>query len=196
MSEQAEVNTQCCNTDNQTCDQNSCSIEKTVVVNENIDLNQDSQTISPNILINNLRSIFSSSKEKFSCDQIQEIMNLLCDLDQEIFTLQSNYSQLNKQNNLVNMINSNVHTIVEKLATQNNQIICNDVCSTSNKQELPNFDDMAETISTMVVQKLQELDDSDQDDSNNEPNTEPTSESTSEPTTTESATTEPTSTSN
>ena len=117
MSEQAEVNTQCCNTDNQTsgqtCDQNSCcveqTIEKTVVVNENIDLNQDSPTISPNILINNLRSIFSSSKDKFSCDQIQEIMNLLCDLDQEIFTLQSNYSQLIKQNNLVNMINSNVH---------------------------------------------------------------------------------------
>ena len=141
MSEQAEVNTQCCNTDNQTsdqtsgqtCDQNSCcveqTIEKTVVVNENIDLNQDSQTISPNILINNLRSIFSSSKDKFSCDEIQEIMNLLCDLDQEIFTLQSNYSQLIKQNNLVNMINSNVHTIIEKLATQNNQTICNDVCS-------------------------------------------------------------------
>ena len=56
--------------------------------------------------------------------------------------------------------------IVEKLATQNNQTICNDVCSvnsTSSKQELPNFDDMAETISTMVVQKLQELDDSEQE---------------------------------
>tara|TARA_B100000214_G_scaffold363762_1_gene329632 strand:+ start:56 stop:721 length:666 start_codon:yes stop_codon:yes gene_type:complete len=130
----------------------------------------DNQRISPNILINNLRSIFNESKDKFSCDQIQDVMNLLSDLDQELYLLQSNNSIFNKHTNLMNLINQNVHTIVDKLAetklTQQNVVCENGVCSlqtnSSNSKQFvqpdsENIDTMAEKISTMVVQKLQEL---------------------------------------
>ena len=120
------------------------------------------QEISPNILLMNLKTIFSDSKDKFSCEQIQEVMNLLCDLEQEIFTLQTNLSKANTQHNLVNMINQNVHTIVEKLG-QNNSSPESSNNSSEKTQEQPSFnlDSMAEQISGLVVQKLQELDDDD-----------------------------------
>lgn len=134
------------------------------------DTSIDNQRISPNILINNLRSIFNDSKDKFSCDQIQDVMNILCDLDQEICVLQTNNNTLNKQTNLMNLINQNIHSIIDKIE-KNNQtsqnVVCdNGVCTIQNnttnskvfETDSQNIDTMAEKISTMVVQKLQELD--------------------------------------
>ena len=120
------------------------------------------QEISPNILLMNLKTIFSDSKDKFSCEQIQEVMNLLCDLEQEIFTLQTNLSKANTQHNLVNMINQNVHTIVEKLGQNNSSPeSSNNSSEKTQEQQAFNLDSMAEQISGLVVQKLQELDDDD-----------------------------------
>ena len=52
---------------------------------------------STNTLINALRSLFDQSKDKFSCDHIQEVMNVITDLEYEVHLLQTNYSNIMKQ---------------------------------------------------------------------------------------------------
>ena len=72
---------------------------------------------STNTLLNAIRSSFEHAKEKFSCDQIQEIMNLITDLEYEIHLLQTNYENILRQNLQINDIEQNVQEIFQKLAT-------------------------------------------------------------------------------
>ena len=139
---------------------------------------------STNTLINALRSVLDHSKDKFSCDQIQEIMNLVTDLEYEVHLLQTNYTRVLKQSEEISEINQNLQELLQKLAASHLPTInevsedqdneeasaaavqdCNtaDAIATSETSAtLENGQDemsvMAELISDLVVKKLHELD--------------------------------------
>ncbi len=120
---------------------------------------------STNTLINALRSVLDHSKDKFSCDQIQEIMNLVTDLEYEVHLLQTNYTRVLKQSEEISEINQNLQELLQKLAASHLPTI-NEVSEDQDNEEasatLENGQDemsvMAELISDLVVKKLHELD--------------------------------------
>ena len=125
---------------------------------------------STNTLLNAIRSSFEHAKEKFSCDQIQEIMNLITDLEYEIHLLQTNYENVLRQNLQINDIEQNVQEIFQKLATNQLPTISEEsdgAASGSAKQNGDQDGDdadqedeveaMAEMISELVVKKLSAL---------------------------------------
>lgn len=129
---------------------------------------------STNALINSLRSLFDNSKEKFSCDSIQEIMNIITDLEYEIHLLQTNYSGVMKQNDQITNINQNLQELFHHLSasTAINQlppinegsegaINVSSESQTDSAVQNDAHDEvaaMAELISDLVVKKLSELD--------------------------------------
>ena len=120
---------------------------------------------STNTLINGLRSLFDQSKEKFSCDHIQEVMNLITDLEYEVHLLQTNYSNIMKQNDQINEINQNLQEIFQRLAVNQLSPITEDVVSTTSQTndevtdggESDDVHAMADLISDLVVRKLADL---------------------------------------
>ena len=137
---------------------------------------------STNTLLNALRSLFEQSKEKFSTDMIQEIMNLITDIEHEVHLLQTNYANVTKQNEKIEEMNSSMQEIFQRLSSsaqlpsikEGNEEVTQTSSQTSpvvNKQADTNNGDkngeesdkdevemMAELISDLVVKKLSELD--------------------------------------
>jgi len=136
---------------------------------------------STNTLINALRSLFDQSKDKFSCDHIQEVMNVITDLEYEVHLLQTNYSNIMKQNDQINDINQNLQEIFQRLAVNQLSPITEDVSSTTSQTNevacggggcsggagvTAKSDDvrtMADLISDLVVRKLTDLESPDAD---------------------------------
>jgi len=128
---------------------------------------------STNALINSLRSIFDQSKDKFSCDMIQEIMNIITDLEHEVHLLQTNYSGVMKQNDQITDTNQNLQELFQRFSasTISNQLspinegVENGINASSESQtetgpQADAHDEvaaMAELISDLVVKKLSEL---------------------------------------
>ena len=132
---------------------------------------------STNTLINALRSLFDQSKDKFSCDHIQEVMNVITDLEYEVHLLQTNYSNIMKQNDQINDINQNLQEIFQRLAvnqlspinegtesttSQTNEVACGGGgggCSGGCGGAVVSDDvrAMADLISDLVVRKLTDL---------------------------------------
>jgi hypothetical protein len=137
---------------------------------------------STNTLLNALRSIFEQSKEKFSTDMIQEIMNLITDIEHEVHLLQTNYVTVTKQNDKIDEMNSSMQEIFQRLASsqlppinEGNENVTQTSAQTSptdndssnvavsdgksaSGQENDEVEMMAELISDLVVKKLSELD--------------------------------------
>ena len=135
---------------------------------------------STKALINSLRSIFDQSKDKFSCDAIQETMNIITDLEHEVHLLQTNYNGIMKQNDQITDINQNLQELFHHLSasTAINQLPpinegsegAINVSSESQTDSAVRNDPhdahdahdevaaMAELISDLVVKKLSELD--------------------------------------
>ena len=125
---------------------------------------------STNTLLNAIRSSFEHAKEKFSCDQIQEIMNLITDLEYEIHLLQTNYENVLRQNLQINDIEQNVQEIFQKLATNQLPTISEESDGTTGNansadnagqngdaEQEDEVEAMAEMISDLVVKKLSAL---------------------------------------
>jgi hypothetical protein len=137
---------------------------------------------STNTLLNALRSIFEQSKEKFSTDMIQEIMNLITDIEHEVHLLQTNYATVTKQNDKIDEMNSSMQEIFQRLASsqlppisEGNENVAqksaqtsptgdnsSDAAASDGKSATGHDNDevemMAELISDLVVKKLSELD--------------------------------------
>jgi len=136
---------------------------------------------STNTLINALRSLFDQSKDKFSCDHIQEVMNVITDLEYEVHLLQTNYSNIMKQNDQINDINQNLQEIFQRLAvnqlspitedtesttSQTNEVVCGGGVGGGGGGVAAESDDvraMADLISDLVVRKLTDLESPDAD---------------------------------
>jgi len=136
---------------------------------------------STNTLINALRSLFDQSKDKFSCDHIQEVMNVITDLEYEVHLLQTNYSNIMKQNDQINDINQNLQEIFQRLAvnqlspitedtesttSQTNEVVCGGGVGGGGGCVAAESDDvraMADLISDLVVRKLTDLESPDAD---------------------------------
>ncbi len=71
---------------------------------------------STNSLLNSLRSQFNLAKDNFSCEQIQDIMNIMGDLEHEITLLQTHYTLITKQSHHINDIRENVSELLEKMS--------------------------------------------------------------------------------
>ena len=124
---------------------------------------------STNALINTLRSIFDQSKEKFSCEMIQETMNTITDLEYEVHLLQTNYAAVMKQNDQINEINQNLQELFQRFSTATQLSPVNEgsegASNISSESQTDCGDSsaadevaaMAELISDLVVKKLSEL---------------------------------------
>jgi len=124
---------------------------------------------STNALINTLRSIFDQSKEKFSCEMIQETMNTITDLEYEVHLLQTNYAAVMKQNDQINDINQNLQELFQRFSTATQLSPINEgsegALNISSESQTDCGDSsgvdevaaMAELISDLVVKKLSEL---------------------------------------
>ena len=137
---------------------------------------------SLNTLVNALRAAFENSKDKFSTDMIQEIMNLITDIEHEAHLLQTNYKLVVQQNEQIEQMNQAVQEIFRQLATSQLPTIhenCenvnqhstqtspvektsdSNVVSDTSSHENTDHDEvtvMAELISDLVVKKLTEID--------------------------------------
>ena len=71
---------------------------------------------STNSLLNSLRSQFNLAKDNFTCEQIQDIMNIMGDLEHEITLLQTHYTLITKQSHHINDIRENVSELLEKMS--------------------------------------------------------------------------------
>ena len=135
---------------------------------------------STNALINSLRSIFDQSKDKFSCDAIQETMNIITDLEHEVHLLQTNYNGIMKQNDQITDINQNLQELFQRFSastvinqlppinegaegainvsseSQTDSAVRNDAHDAHDAHD--EVAAMAELISDLVVKKLSELD--------------------------------------
>ena len=73
---------------------------------------------STNTLLNSLRTLLNSYKEKLACEHIQEGMNIIQDLEYEIQLLQTNYDNTLLQSKKIEKIEQHVcellHTSVQK----------------------------------------------------------------------------------
>jgi len=74
---------------------------------------------STNSLLNSLRSQFSLAKDNFTCEQIQDIMNIIGDLEHEITLLQTHYTLVTKQSHHIADIRENVSELLEKMSANN-----------------------------------------------------------------------------
>ena len=127
---------------------------------------------STNALINSLRSIFDQSKDKFSCDTIQEIMNIITDLEHEVHLLQTNYTGVINQTNQINDINQNIQELFQRFSAPSQLSPINegsegavnvssesqtDYAASETAASQDEVAALAELISNLVVKKLSEL---------------------------------------
>ena len=133
---------------------------------------------STNALLTRLRSTLDLIKFKLDCEQIQDLMNLVTDLEYEIHLLQTNYAVISAQSDSLSDLTESVQLLLQKsstnshLATINECVHDEDQCSSScvlegdgmskccleSKTELvDDFGDMAELIANLVVKKIASL---------------------------------------
>ena len=128
---------------------------------------------SPNALIRSLRTGFDNFRSKCTCDEIQEIMNLLTDLEHEVHLLQTNYSNVTKQNDRIVNIDENTKEIFHRLATSEMQKLAsiseepeNSKSHDSEKTTVLSQEQikiLSENIANLVVEKISEIDASEND---------------------------------
>jgi hypothetical protein len=138
---------------------------------------------SPNALIRSLRTTFDNFRSKCTCDEIQEIMNLLTDLEHEVHLLQTNYSNVTKQNDRIVNIDENTKEIFHRLATSEVQKLAsiseepeNSESHDSESHDSESHDSekttvlsqeqikiLSENIANLVVEKISEIDASEND---------------------------------
>lgn len=118
---------------------------------------------STNKLLTNLREKINNHKDKYSCEEIQELFNIMSDLEYEVHLLQTNYQQIQQQEETINTIDENVCEILKKCSENNLYGSDNESDDNENndtKNTTGDFEDsqilnqLAESISTLVVQKI------------------------------------------
>ena len=133
---------------------------------------------SPNALIRSLRTTFDNFRSKCTCDEIQEIMNLLTDLEHEVHLLQTNYSNVTTQNDRIVNIDENTKEIFHRLATSEMQKLAS-ISEEPENSESHNSEShdsekttvlsqeqikiLSENIANLVVEKISEIDASEND---------------------------------
>lgn len=134
---------------------------------------------STNTLLNSLRTLLNSYKEKLACEHIQEGMNIIQDLEYEIQLLQTNYDNTLLQSKKIEKIEQHVcellHTSVQKSSRTTSAMTTTleaadgdqadgdqtvdqtDSESTNSTNSIDNAEEWAEHIATLVVQKIAEM---------------------------------------
>ena len=122
---------------------------------------------STNTLFNSLRSQLDLAKDKFSCEQIQEIMNIMTDLEHEVNILQTHYQHVAKQSNYLESISDNVTELLEKMASgthsldtihENYENTACDGSSKTSETELP-----TNIVGNITAESVEEAPDSEED---------------------------------
>ena len=130
---------------------------------------------STNTLLNSLRTLLDSYKEKLACEHIQEGMNIIQDLEYEIQLLQTNYDNTLLQSKKIEKIEQHVcellHTSVQKSSRTTTSAMTTTLESTVDQavdqavdqtdsestNSIDNAEEWAEHIATLVVQKIAEM---------------------------------------
>ena len=140
---------------------------------------------STNTLLNSLRALLNSYKEKLACEHIQEGMNIIQDLEYEIQLLQTNYDNTLLQSKKIEKIEQHVcellHTSVQKSSRTTSAMTTTlesavdqsavdqadvdqadvdqgaDQTDSESTNSIDNAEEWAEHIATLVVQKIAEM---------------------------------------
>lgn len=108
---------------------------------------ENESKFTPITLLNSLRESLNIHKEKFSCEDIQILMNTIEDLEYEIHLVEKNYNIVTKQNRVIETIEENTKKILSNISN-------NIVKSETNNEFNQNDEAWADHIATLVVQKI------------------------------------------
>ena len=109
---------------------------------------ENESKFTPNTLLNSLKESLNIHKDKFSCEEIQTLMNTIEDLDYEIHLIEKNYNIITKQHKLIKTIEENTKNILDNISKNNL------VNSETNNEFNQNDEAWADHIATLIFQKI------------------------------------------